>query len=78
MLAMEALFSSHGLMPHGFCYQWNPVLIWLHTISDMLIAIAYFSIPPTLLYLLRKKEAFPLTGCLFASGSLSRPAERHT
>src|SRR6202007_341710 len=46
-------------MPHGFCYQWNPALIWLHSISDMLIAIAYFSIPPTLIYLVRKKRSIP-------------------
>lgn len=59
MLVMEALFSSKGLMPHGFCYQWNPFLIWLHSISDMLIAIAYFSIPPTLIYLVRKKRNIP-------------------
>jgi len=59
VLVMEAQFSSQGLMPHGFCYQWNPALIWLHSISDMLIAIAYFSIPPTLIYLVRKKRSIP-------------------
>ena len=46
-------------MPHGFCYQWNSLLIWLHVISDTFIAIAYFSIPPTLIYLVRKKRNMP-------------------
>src|SRR6266851_9922049 len=46
-------------MPHGFCYQWNPLLIWLHGISDTLIAVAYFSIPLALIYLVRKKRNIP-------------------
>jgi PAS domain S-box-containing protein len=46
-------------MPHGFCYQWNPALIWLHAISDTLIAVAYFSIPIGLIYLVRKKRSIP-------------------
>jgi len=43
-------------MPHGFCYTWDPYVIWLHVISDGLIAISYFSIPLTLLYLVRRRK----------------------
>lgn len=50
---------SGGLMPHGFCYQWRPALIWLHAISDTLIALAYFSIPVGLLYFVRKRRDLP-------------------
>src|SRR5712692_8695480 len=59
MNAIPALFSSESLLPHGFCYLWNPLLVWLHGISDTLIAIAYFSIPLTLIYLVRKKRNIP-------------------
>jgi PAS domain S-box-containing protein len=59
MNAIRELFSSTGFMPHGFCYQWKPALIWLHTISDTLIAAAYFSIPIGLIYLVRKKRSIP-------------------
>jgi two-component system NtrC family sensor kinase len=38
-------FGSQGTLPHGSCYQWNPTLIWLHVVSDILVALAYFSIP---------------------------------
>lgn len=51
--------SSNGLMPHGFCYQWKPALIWLHAISDTLIALAYFLIPAALLYFVRKRKDIP-------------------
>jgi PAS domain S-box-containing protein len=53
--------SSSGLMPHGFCYQWKPVLIWLHVASDTLIALAYFSIPIALIHLVRKKRDIPFS-----------------
>ena len=73
MNAFQALFCSESLLPHGFCYLWNPLLIWLHGLSDALIAIAYFSIPPTLIYLVRKKKNIPFDwmfvcfGCFIAA-----------
>jgi hypothetical protein len=27
------LFSS-DFMPHGYCYLWNPGIVWLHAVSD--------------------------------------------
>ncbi len=44
----EELCSS-TFMPHGQCYLWDANLLRLHGISDALIAVAYFSIPLTLL-----------------------------
>ena len=46
-------------MPHGQCYLWNAGLLRLHGISDGLIALAYFSIPLTLLYIVRKRRDLP-------------------
>lgn len=37
--------TSQDFMPHGMCFLWRPELIWLHAISDGLIALAYYSIP---------------------------------
>jgi len=71
------LFSSNDLLPQGFCYQWNSILVWLHVISDTLIAVAYFSIPPILIYLVKKDEACHLTGCSFASGLSLLPVAQH-
>src|SRR5258707_482754 len=50
------LFSADGFMPHGHCYLWRPGVLWLHIVSDSLIALAYFSIPFTLLYFVRKRR----------------------
>ncbi len=48
-----------GFMPHGQCYLWTPSLVWLHAVSDSLIALAYFSIPAALLYFVRKRRDIP-------------------
>ncbi len=58
---MWKLFSSYDLLPHGFCYQWKPALIWLHAISDTLIALAYFLIPVALIYFVRRRRDIPFS-----------------
>ncbi len=51
--------NADPFLPHGFCYQWKPALIWLHLLSDILIAIAYFAIPFALLYFAKKRRDLP-------------------
>jgi len=59
MHVLGSLPLPEEFIPHGFCYLWDRGLIWLHLISDVLIAVAYFSIPITLLYFVRKKRDLP-------------------
>src|SRR5664279_6181662 len=58
MLAfIERILDSSTLSPHGICLLWEPVLIWLHVISDALIAMAYFSIPFALaIFVLKRRD----------------------
>ena len=56
---LEKLFNSSDFMPHGHCYFWRPEILWLHVVSDALIAVAYFSIPLALIYLVRKRDDLP-------------------
>src|SRR5277367_3623048 len=44
--------------------MWNPGLVWLHVISDSLIALSYFTIPFTLLWFVRKRRDLPF-GLIF-------------
>jgi PAS domain S-box-containing protein len=53
---MRQLFSSGNFEPHGYCYLWNPGLVWLHVISDSLIAAAYFAIPVVLILFVRRRR----------------------
>ncbi|MGE3723905.1 MAG: ATP-binding protein [Candidatus Sericytochromatia bacterium] len=45
-----------GFMPHGHCFFWNPALLVLHVGSDLLIALAYYSIPLSLLNLVYRRR----------------------
>jgi len=51
-----SFFNSGPFMPHGGCYLWTTSLIALHAISDGLIVLAYYSIPFTLLYFVRRRK----------------------
>ena len=67
-------FLTEGsFMPHGHCYLWKPELVGLHIISDALIALAYYSIPITLVYFVRRREdlAFSWIFLLFGAFILS-------
>jgi PAS domain S-box-containing protein len=44
------------VLPHGICLLWEPELIWLHVVSDALIATAYFSIPFALAIFVSKRR----------------------
>jgi len=41
---IRKLFSS-DYMPHGMCYYWEPAVLWLNVVSDILIAVSYYAIP---------------------------------
>jgi PAS domain S-box-containing protein len=58
------MFQSIGL-PHGFCFLWNPRLLWLNIASDSLIALAYFLIPVALVSIARKRRDVPFNGVFF-------------
>lgn len=66
ILPMFSLFASFLIsrqyIPHGHCYLWQPELLWLHVLADALIALAYFSIPLSLIYFVRQREDVPFKG----------------
>src|SRR4029453_16285559 len=64
---LETLFSS-DFEPHGYCYLCNPGLVGLHVVSDALIAVAYFSIPVTLVYFIRKRRDLPFNWMFVSFG----------
>lgn len=66
---LQPLLMSEAFIPHGHCYLWKPGLVWLHGMSDFLIAIAYYSIPITLIYFVRKRVDFPFIGIVWLFGA---------
>lgn len=65
---LTLMLTERGLAPHGYCMLWDPMLIWTHVISDLLIGLAYFSIPVALAtFLARRRDIqFGWIGWLFA------------
>jgi PAS domain S-box-containing protein len=53
---LDHALSGSGFMPHGMCYLWQPGILALHVVSDSFIAVAYATIPFTLLYFVRKRR----------------------
>lgn len=65
---LNGLFSNEGFMPHGHCYLWTPELLWLNVVSDSVIALAYLSIPLTLIYFIHKRSDLPFDWMFAAFG----------
>ncbi|MEO8618403.1 MAG: response regulator [Sphingomicrobium sp.] len=61
--AIDSFWSSQ-YAPHGYCLLWRADLILTHLVSDVLIALAYFSIPFALIRFVRKRKDIEF-GALF-------------
>lgn len=48
--------SSAGFQPHGLCLLWRTDVFWLHVVSDSVIALAYLSIPATILFFASRRR----------------------
>ena len=65
---LNGFFDQEGFIPHGHCYLWMPEVLWLHLITDAIIALAYLSIAIGLIYFLKRridlayKSAFAMFG----------------
>jgi signal transduction histidine kinase/ActR/RegA family two-component response regulator len=58
-----------AFIPHGHCYLWKPELVGLHIVSDSLIALAYYSIPLTLIYFVRQRKDLPFNWIFLLFGA---------
>ena len=52
-------FSSDEFMPHGHCFLWLPSILWVHVVSDFLVALAYYAIPLVLFFFIRHRRDLP-------------------
>jgi C4-dicarboxylate-specific signal transduction histidine kinase len=59
MLKMIETMRSSLFMPHGMCFLWQPGVLWLHAVSDTIVAVSYFMIPLALIYFVRRRRDLP-------------------
>ena len=62
------ILSGIPFMPHGMCFQWDPGVLWLHVISDILTAAAYYAIPLLLFYFSRRRPDVGFNRIFWAFG----------
>jgi hypothetical protein len=60
-----SLFDTRGFAPHGYCLLWQPGLVWTHVMADGITALAYFTIPVALVYLVSKRGDVAFSGLFF-------------
>lgn len=61
--------AESGFLPHGFCYLWDPELLWTHVVSDVLIGASYVVISLTLAWLVhRVRRDIPFSWVFVAFG----------
>ena len=51
-----SLLGREGFLPHGYCFTWSPGLLWSMVTADLLVALAYFSIPLGILVFTRRRS----------------------
>nr|WP_316641170.1 PAS domain S-box protein [uncultured Roseateles sp.] len=56
--------GREGYLPHGYCFTWDPGLLWSMVGADATIAAAYFSIPLALVYFVRQRREPALNGIM--------------
>ncbi len=62
---VDNLLFPREYIPQGHCYLWQTNLLWLHVVSDLMIALAYYSIPLMLLYFVQQRQDLPFKGIFF-------------
>jgi signal transduction histidine kinase len=67
--ALVNFFNSENFMPHGHCFLWQPEILWLHVISDLGVAVAYYSIPVALVYFARERKDLPYKAIFWLFGA---------
>lgn len=54
--AFDATTTSQDFMPHGYCLAWNPQLLSLFVVGNLLTALSYYSIPTALWIFIRGRK----------------------
>src|SRR5258708_4410716 len=69
MLSSLWVFDSSEFPARWQCGNWPPWLGWLHIVSDLLIWLAYLTIPLVLVYLVRRRRDAPFPALFWLFGA---------
>jgi len=66
----SSFFSHENFMPHGMCYLWQADILWTSVISDVLTALAYFSITTAVVIFVKNRKDLPYPWFFLLAGSV--------
>jgi len=69
-MASSSFFDNSDFMPHGMCYLWKADILWTSVISDVLTALAYFSITAAVIVFVKKRQDLPYPWFFLLAGSV--------
>jgi len=69
MAAHKLPSGPSDFMPHGYCYLWDPRILWLNVISDGLITLSYYAIPVILIYFIHRNRDIPFNRIFWMFGT---------
>lgn len=58
-LFISAFDPSHSFIPHGVCYAWDAMTLFLNIAGDAMTSVAYFAISYFVLLLYRTRKDLP-------------------
>ncbi len=70
-LEFSNYLAVSGFMPHGYCYLWDPWLVWLNVFSDGSITLSYYCIPVVLVYFIQKRRDLPFNWIFWMFGAFT-------
>jgi len=65
-----SFFDNDKYMPHGVCYSWQPEILWTTAISDVVIALAYFSVTAAVIVFVKRRKDLPYPWFFILAGSI--------
>lgn len=68
MLASDSFLAAESIA-YGHAYAWQSELVWLHALSDLVIAIAYFTIPFVLFRIAKRRRDLSLYWLVICFGA---------
>jgi len=66
----NSFFNYEQFMPHGMCYLWKADILWTSVISDVLTAVAYYSITIAVIVFVKKRADLPYPWFFILVGSV--------
>ncbi|MEH6825982.1 MAG: ATP-binding protein [Motiliproteus sp.] len=70
MMKEVSFFTYDNFMPHGMCYAWQADVLWTSVISDLVTALAYYSVTAAVIIFVKKRTDLPYPWFFILAGSV--------